>query len=168
MPPALNLIGNKYGRWTVIDRAENINGRTAWICKCECGTEKVIKIHDLRNKRTNSCGCLRKENTKSMFSKHGLSNHRLFKIWTSMKTRCYNKNATNYERYGARGISICDEWNNDFMKFYNWSINNGYSDNLTIDRVNNNGNYEPSNCRWATVKEQNSNKRPYKSKRNKE
>ena len=88
----------------------------------------------------------------------GRSNTRLYRIWVNMKTRCYNINASNYERYGGRGITICDEWKNDFAAFYNWAMSNGYSDDLTIDRINNNGNYEPLNCRWASYSDQNKNK----------
>ncbi|WP_097026146.1 hypothetical protein [Clostridium peptidivorans] len=164
MPAPVNIIGKKYGYWTVIKRSKNINGRSTWVCECKCGNRKIVKLHDLRNGRSKSCGCLRKETTSKNFKTHNLTNHRLFSIWSCMKTRCYNPNATNYERYGARGIRICDEWLNDFMNFYNWSMGNGYKDDLTIDRINNDGNYESSNCRWATIEQQANNKRSYKGR----
>lgn len=94
--------------------------------------------------------------------KHGLRNTRLYRIWANIKTRCYNLKDPHFERWGKRGISMCDEWKNDFKSFYDWAISNGYSDDLTIDRIDNNGNYEPSNCRWITVAEQNKNKRNVK------
>ena len=90
--------------------------------------------------------------------KHGLKRTRLFSIWSNMKSRCYNQNIKSYSHYGARGITMCDEWKNDFKSFYDWSMSNGYKDDLTIDRIDVNGNYEPSNCRWATIKEQSLNK----------
>lgn len=86
--------------------------------------------------------------------KHGLYDHRIYKIWVKMRGRCSNPSYNEYKHYGARGIRVCEEWNDDFMKFYNWSMLNGYSDRLTIDRIDNDGNYEPSNCRWVTQKQQ--------------
>ena len=94
--------------------------------------------------------------------KHGLRNTRLYRIWASIKTRCYNENDPHFERWGKRGIKMCDEWRNDFKVFYDWSMSHGYSDELTIDRIDNDGNYEPQNCRWTTIKEQNKNKRNVK------
>ena len=94
--------------------------------------------------------------------KHGLRNTRLYRIWANIKTRCYNENDPHFERWGKRGIKMCDEWRNDFKVFYDWSMSHGYSDELTIDRIDNDGNYEPQNCRWTTIKEQNKNKRNVK------
>ena len=94
--------------------------------------------------------------------KHGLRNTRLYRIWANIKTRCYNENDPHFERWGKRGIKMCDEWRNDFEVFYDWSMSHGYSDELTIDRIDNDGNYEPQNCRWTTIKEQNKNKRNVK------
>lgn len=90
---------------------------------------------------------------------HGLRNSRLYRIWTNIKTRCYNAKDPHYSRWGGRGIVMCDEWKDDFKSFYDWAMSNGYSDDLTIDRIDNDGNYEPSNCRWVTAKEQSKNKR---------
>lgn len=94
-----------------------------------------------------------------MYVKHGKKNTRLYRIWLQMKNRCFNIRTNRYKDYGGRGITVCDEWKNDFTKFYDWSILNGYQENLTIDRIDNDGNYEPSNCRWVTVKIQNRNSR---------
>ena len=156
--PAYNfkdLTGQKFGRLTVIERAENDkNGSTRWLCRCECGNEKIIEGGHLRSHKIKSCGCLLTDVLIKRNYTHGMTNTRLFHIWQGIKNRCYNKNFEHYKHYGERGITTCKEWKNDFVKFYNWSMANGYKDDLTIDRINVNGNYEPSNCRWATKLQQ--------------
>ena len=145
-----NLTGEKFGRLTVIERAENKNNRTTWLCKCECGNETIVEGFCLKHGTTKSCGCLRREyNTK-----HGSSHSRLYRIWSAMKGRCLNKNSYSYKWYGERGITICNEWIDDFQRFYDWAMLNGYSDDLSIDRIDVNGNYEPNNCRWVDIKTQ--------------
>lgn len=171
----IDLSGQKFGRLTVIKRVENIKGRTAFLCKCECGNLINVIGHNLKIGTTKSCGCLLKEqrkiNCQKMVEydkkfkpqqKHGLCKHRLFKIWSNMKDRCLREKNTAYKDYGGRGITVCQEWMDDFINFYIWAMKNGYKDDLSIDRINVNGNYEPQNCRWADSKTQNRNSRQCK------
>ena len=158
----IDLTGQKFGRLTALYRLHNTKGKTKWLCICDCGDLAEVRLNSLQQGAIKSCGCYRKETTKKLgksCKKHGLTGSRLYHIWRCMKIRCYNKNAPYYKNYGGRGITICDEWRNDFKVFYNWAINNGYQENLTIDRIDVNGNYEPNNCRFISTKEQCNNKR---------
>lgn len=156
--PKYDLLGKTFGRLTVIEHCYKDNV-SAWKCKCSCGNEKIIKTSYLIRGVSNSCGCYCRELHANLLKTHGMTNTRIYKIYKDIKRRCYNPNCSFYNRYGGRGITICDEWLNDFMNFYNWSMANGYEDNLTIDRINVNGNYEPSNCRWIDYKAQARNRR---------
>lgn len=148
----VDLSGQKFNRLTVIEKAYVKNKRTYWLCECECGNKTIVMGTNLTRFHTKSCGCLQKEKHIGLI--HGLSNHRLANIWCLIKKRCLNEKDKIYKYYGAKGITICNEWKNDFKVFYDWAINNGYEDNLSIDRIDVNGNYEPNNCRWVDKKTQ--------------
>ena len=156
----INIIGKKYGRLTVIEKIkDNKNKYSMCKCICDCGNKCIVNIANVKSGHTKSCGCLQKETIGDINKKHGKRNTRLYDIWCGIKVRCYNKNDKNYKNYGGRGITICQEWFNNFINFYNWSMANGYTDDLSIDRIDVNGNYEPSNCRWVDRKTQNRNTR---------
>lgn len=156
----VNLVGQKFGKLTVLgEDVERNKGRVYWICKCDCGNIARVTTANLRSGSVKSCGCLVKETAKKVNSKHNMRGTRLYSIWVDMRRRCRNKNYHAYKNYGGRGIFVCKEWDEDFMPFYNWSINNGYADNLSIDRINNNDGYYPENCRWVTALEQGNNTR---------
>ena len=160
MPNFKDLTHLKFGRLLVLKDTgkKNSDRRHIWLCLCDCGQIVEVSSHELGTK-TNSCGCLRKDLTGNRNKIHGLSNTRLFDEWNLMKTRCLNPNTKSYAYYGGRGITICPEWSDEFLNFYNWAINNGYADDLTLDRKDTNGNYEPDNCRWVTMKVQSNNRR---------
>lgn len=141
------IVASKYGKLTILKESEyKLHKRISVVCKCDCGNEIIATINSLRIGNTNSCGCLKIE-TKSNY-KNGLRNHQLYVVWANIKQRCLNKRQPKYNYYGGRGINICKEWANSFEVFYNWCLDNNWIKGLEIDRINNNGNYEPNNCRF--------------------
>lgn len=151
----IDITGNKYGKLTAIERVgKDKYNNAVWLCKCDCGNTKIIDGKSLRDLHTKSCGCLKSESSRSRTLKHNGTGTRLHSTWMSMKKRCYGAYYAEYYRYGGRGIKVCDEWRNSFETFRDWALSHGYADNLTIDRINLDGDYEPDNCRWITKQEQ--------------
>jgi len=148
----INLVGKKFGRLTVTHHFD----KYYWSCLCSCGNTGNVLDSNLRTGKTKSCGCLNKELVIKRSYKHGDNRRgktkRLYNIWAGMNRRCYGKTHKTSHRYRDRGIEVCDEWK-DYPTFKSWAILNGYQNNLTIDRVDNDGNYEPNNCQWLTRSE---------------
>ena len=164
-----NLSGQRYGMVVVTDKYFVKNGRVYWMCRCDCGNTFVRRSDIIKHPDVKSCGCYQKKRNKTSSLKHGDGSnkseyHRLYHSWQSMKNRCLNEKYVQFKDWGGRGITICDEWlgENGYINFKKWALSHGYNEKLTLDRIDVNGNYEPSNCRWITKTEQNKNTRKCK------
>ena len=156
----IEMVGERFGRLTVMGDSDKGDKCHRYVlCKCDCGNLTEVSISSLRSGLTKSCGCLHQEEFHKIVTKHGHYGERLYPVWKQMKQRCSNTRNKSYEWYGARGIKVCDEWQ-DYGVFRSWALSSGYKEGLTIDRINGNGNYEPDNCRWITIQEQQKNRRP--------
>lgn len=152
--------GDKFGRLTIIEQTPQRKQRCIiYKCRCDCGNIVFVKGTNLKKGYTKSCGCLQKEMSTEANKTHGQSKTKLYYVWQRMKQRCNNKSNRAYKYYGGRGIYVCKEWNDDYISFYEWSVNNGYKEGLTIDRIDNNEGYSPNNCRWVTMKVQSENRK---------
>ena len=147
-------VGDKYNFWEVIEFSHFHKGRKYWLCRCECGTTKAVACTHLILERSKSCGCYR----KSVLTKHGMSDSRLYHIWNGMIERCKYETNISYPNYGGMGIEVCDEWL-ESSAFIKWAFENGYSEKMTLDRIDVNKGYSPDNCRWTDIITQANNKK---------
>lgn len=166
----LDLLNQRFGRLVVVEKSNSKNGETMWKCKCDCGKTTIVSTSNLKAGRIKSCGCFKLDKLIELSTTHNQRHTFLYEVWKAIRQRCNNPKHASYHNYGGRGIAVCDEWNKSFQAFYDWSYANGYSTEnqkdeklkLTIDRINNDGNYEPSNCRWVDRKTQSRNMRTTK------
>ena len=146
-----DLTGKRFGRLVVLERVENSKtGSSRWLCKCDCGETRVHTAGTLNYGVVQSCGCYGKEARAKSNTTHNKSQTKLYRVWASMRERCFSPLCKGFPYYGGRGISVCDEWNSSFQVFYDWAIGNGYCEGLSIDRIDVDGNYCPENCRWVS------------------
>lgn len=158
----VDISGKKFGSLTVIKRIGSRWGHSLWECRCDCGNTCERTANQLTLNNIVSCGCKTKEQQAKSRLSHGDSGTRLYRIWKAIKTRCHNHNIACAKYYSEKGVDICEEWNNSYESFKEWALSHGYAENLTIDRIDSDGNYEPNNCRWVTQAEQNRNKKKVK------
>ena len=159
-----SIIGKRFGRWTVLEEAPSTDpSQPKFWCLCDCGTKSAVYMYSLLSNKSRSCGCLQRETASKTSFKHGYRNERLYNVWDGMKQRCNNSNHIAYNQYGGRGIKVCEEWSNNYVSFREFMLNNGYDPEApfgacTIDRIDNDGDYCPENCRVISVQEQQVNK----------
>lgn len=150
----VDLSGKRFGRLVVLERTSSVGDKKVkWLCKCDCGNTTVVTADSLRSGGTKSCGCYQADATAQRSTKHGKRHTRVYGIYCEIKKRCYNEKSRGYKHYGSKGIRMCDEWLENFESFYDWAMTHGYRDDLTIDRIDSKGMYEPSNCQWITRSE---------------